>query len=241
MANHNTFKRQLRRLHRYLGAVAAVFVAVLTVTGILLNHTEDFQLDQQYLNSPWLLSWYGIETDPVTSFTTAAGWLSSDGYQLYLNAQPVGECQTLTGAVFADNTLVASCHDRLLLLTREGQLIETVDSLFGLPTPVNGLNTAEGTILLFSDAQPYRFDTLALSFTSIHSELQPQQPAQLPAGLLSRIQHQAKNRHLSLERLVQDIHSGRILGLFGVLLMDGAALLLIFMAFSGLWIWLKKR
>ena len=55
--------KQLRSLylwHRYIGLAAALFVIVLTVTGLLLNHTEELGLDSSSVQSDTLLDWYGI-------------------------------------------------------------------------------------------------------------------------------------------------------------------------------------
>ena len=46
---------------------------------------------------------------------------------------------------------------------------------------------------------------------------------------------------ISWERLLLDIHSGRVLGSLGVVLVDLMALLFMLMAASGVWIWSRRR
>ncbi len=46
---------------------------------------------------------------------------------------------------------------------------------------------------------------------------------------------------LPLERVLLDLHSGRILGEAGVWLVDAAALLFLLLAASGLWLWGRRR
>jgi uncharacterized iron-regulated membrane protein len=46
---------------------------------------------------------------------------------------------------------------------------------------------------------------------------------------------------LSLERVLLDLHSGRILGEAGVWLVDAAALLFLLLAGSGVWLWGRRR
>ena len=46
---------------------------------------------------------------------------------------------------------------------------------------------------------------------------------------------------LNTERVVRDIHNGRILGPWGALLMDGMALAFMGMALTGAWMWWKRR
>ena len=62
-----------------------------------------------------------------------------------------------------------------------------------------------------------------------HSQLkQFTLPADLPVGI-------------SIERLLQDLHSGRLFGIFGVILMDLASVALVLLALTGCWVWLRKR
>lgn len=44
---------------------------------------------------------------------------------------------------------------------------------------------------------------------------------------------------LPAERIILDLHSGRLLGKYGIYIMDGAAILLIFLAGSGVWLWIR--
>ena len=46
---------------------------------------------------------------------------------------------------------------------------------------------------------------------------------------------------ITLERVVIDIHSGRFFGLSGVVITDLAAIAILFLAFSGVYTWFKKR
>jgi hypothetical protein len=44
-----------------------------------------------------------------------------------------------------------------------------------------------------------------------------------------------------VQQLLIDLHNGRILGHFGVWLMDLAAGILIFLALTGIWMWGRRR
>ena len=50
-----------RRLHRSIGAGAAFFVLFMVLSGIAINHSNDFGLDQQPVEQSVLLDWYGLE------------------------------------------------------------------------------------------------------------------------------------------------------------------------------------
>ena len=66
-------------------------------------------------------------------------------------------------------------------------------------------------------------------------------PAALPADELAALQADFLSRILPLERVLLDVHSGRIGGMIGTILMDGAAVLLLLLALSGSWLWLRRR
>ena len=57
---HRLKLKSLYVWHRWVGLVAALFVIVLAVTGLALNHTEELQLDARHVRTAWLLDWYGI-------------------------------------------------------------------------------------------------------------------------------------------------------------------------------------
>ena len=61
--------RSLYIWHRYMGLAAALFVIVLAVTGLALNHTQELGLDSNYVKSGALLNWYGVQApENITSY-----------------------------------------------------------------------------------------------------------------------------------------------------------------------------
>jgi hypothetical protein len=48
------------------------------------------------------------------------------------------------------------------------------------------------------------------------------------------------HKTISWQRLLLDLHSGRWFGAYGVWLVDLAAVILLFLALSGCWIWFSK-
>ncbi|MBQ13009.1 MAG: hypothetical protein CMQ17_01195, partial [Gammaproteobacteria bacterium] len=63
----------------------------------------------------------------------------------------------------------------------------------------------------------------------------------VPEGLEAAIREHYRSTLLSVERLVLDLHSGRIFGAAGALLVDIMAVLFMLMAATGVWIWLRRR
>ena len=83
---HRIKLRSLYVWHRYIGITVALFVLILSTTGILLNHTERFQLDSQHVQSDLILDWYGIHApQKMISFATGARQVTLFGHHFQLN------------------------------------------------------------------------------------------------------------------------------------------------------------
>ena len=63
----------------------------------------------------------------------------------------------------------------------------------------------------------------------------------LPGNLERTLIRKYRGKGLSLEKLLLDLHSGRIFGGAGVYLIDLSAIIFIILAVSGWWLWLKRR
>jgi uncharacterized iron-regulated membrane protein len=66
------------------------------------------------------------------------------------------------------------------------------------------------------------------------------EPVTLPPGLRGRLVEIYRIKGLPLERVLLDVHSGRILGAWGVYLVDAAAVLFLGLVLTGLWMWSRR-
>ncbi|MDX1499627.1 MAG: hypothetical protein R3176_07005, partial [Woeseiaceae bacterium] len=56
-------------MHRWLGLAAVLFVLLLSVTGIALNHGSDWGLDRRYVSWDWAIAALGVRAPaPAASF-----------------------------------------------------------------------------------------------------------------------------------------------------------------------------
>ena len=116
-----------RRLHRSLGAGAAIFVFFMVLSGLAINHSNGLGLDQRHVSQSFLLDWYGLgKPENIHSFAVDDDWLSFAGSQLYLNEKPVATIPGGVGAVSSGDILIAAGSDELLLLDHDGNLIERI-------------------------------------------------------------------------------------------------------------------
>lgn len=230
------------RWHRRIGLLCALFVLVLSITGLLLNHTSSLKLSSIKIHSSMLASLYGLPTPAVTSIQVQEKWVSHDGSnQLYLGDQPISQCSApLLGAVMHKNLLLVLCRDELLLLSPDGELLETITPVFGLPTNTEALTLHENQLLIKTASAVLNadLDTLQWQPSTINVPHWPK-PQSPPAQLRQKLSAQAPA--MNLEQILLDLHSGRLFGSFGVLVMDLAAILLVVLSITGFVAWNSSR
>ncbi len=247
MTRHKPQRPKLNSIylwHRYLGVAVALFALLLAVTGLMLNHTDTLDLSKQKLGQRWLLQWYGIEPANGTFFRADPYWLSQWDEQLYLDSQPlpIQMEEPLTGAVALPTMIVAASRNHLLLFTSEGELIEQLGKLDGIPENIEAITSDDHGRLLLKSGNVVLAGSVdenlwqRVSITPIWPI-----PTTPPTTLRNELLEQGAGATLALERVILDLHSGRIFGRWGNYLMDGVALILLFNAISGLLIWWRRR
>lgn len=239
----------VRHWHARLGVFAALFFLLLAISGLALNHTDALGLAKREIYTPWLMHWYGLKSAAPTRgylfkngyLATAEGLWVMDGRQLSANNKaPVG------ALTWGDMRVIASA-DNLYLYSPDGQL---VDKLSGSDLPNKTLKqlgilaTSETPKLVLGTAQGDFVSDDGLTWQplvqnqNIKRQLIWSGEQDLPSSLLNGL-NVAFSPSLPLERIVLDLHSGRIFGRFGPLLMDVAAMGLLILSLSGVWIYLR--
>lgn len=245
---HRRKHRLLKSLyvwHRYAGVIAALFTLILALTGIALNHTERLKLDASYVESGWLLDWYGINT-PATqhAYPLAERWLSHVGDSLYLDEKRIdGNFTQPVGALSFPHFIAVAVAGNILLLTYEGEVIERLGGMQGVPSGMNKIGRmVDGRIVIQAAHGYYLTDRDFLNWQEQEqiADVRWSLPVAAPAALQARIAQLYRSNELPVERVMLDLHSGRLFGSWGPLVMDIAAMLLIFLAMSGTWIWGKQ-
>ena len=245
MARKKTAASIIRRLHRSVGAGAVVFIIFMVISGIALNHSNTMGLDQRHVSQPALLSWYGLdEPEQINSFAVGDEWLSVTGSQLYLNGKPVSHLSKGVGAVSNGDMLIAAGGDEMLLLDYSGNLVERLPWDLPANGPIESIGLLPENIVVVKTANSlWLADTLLLNWQSME-EIIPgplwSTSKSAPEGITSSIEQHYRGEGPSLERVLLDLHSGRIFGPVGVLVYDLLALTLGFLAISGLVLWLRS-
>lgn len=245
---HKSPARLLRSLyiwHRYIGIGTALFVIVLTITGLLLNHTDELDLDSSYIQSDVLLDWYGIDSaGELTSYTAGPVSVTAVNDQVFWGTEPLsGISAPLTGLLVHGDLVIIAAGGALSLYSIDGELIEKLEHVAGMPTGILAIGTTAQALLAVKTAQGiYLADDDMLEWSRADNpEVVWSENTPLPAGLKELLQAAYRGTGLPVERVMLDLHSGRILGRAGIYLVDAAALLFLLLAMSGIWLWARRR
>ncbi|RZU44955.1 PepSY-associated transmembrane protein [Fluviicoccus keumensis] len=220
----------LLRWHRRIGVVLGLYLFWMVGTGVLLHHAADLGLDRQMLESPFWLARYGMS--PPHHFRVGAKEFVLGGQGLATGTTPLGDCRTLLGVASVADSRVLACDNRILLLTPTGELVDQTDSGRGLPGPFSAMATKGNQVWLRQVGSG-----AVLALDPMDFSLRPATETLPASAWLSPIAAPAAP---SDERLLQDLHSGRLLGKFGPWLVDLLALAVLVLAVSG-WVLAKKR
>ncbi len=246
------FAKSLKLWHGRMGVLAAAFVLLLAVTGLCLNHVSSWGLDTQALRSPTLLSLYGMaETGEVVSYPLDETYISESNGQLFHQAKEIGRCEgSLVGALASSSKtappIIVACGQELLLFSSTFQLIEKIGVAFGLPVAVQRIGLVDNALLVDSSRGLFFADLNTLSWTAVEKgdislSSQWSETTPTPEILSQELSESIDRENITYERLLLDIHSGRIFGEWGIYLMDAMALLFMVLAISGLVLWSNGR
>jgi len=235
--------RRMRSLHRSMGAAIALFVLILSITGILLNHSSDLKLDKHYLTWPWLLSHYGVgDVKADAIFLLEPFVISQFGTEIFVNAKPVTNAQRpLLGGVVLDEVIVLATDDALILLNSEGEFIERMSAAAGVPPMIQNIGLFHGAPVIQTREGMWRSDFMLdkwelISLQGVGWSL----PSPMPESTKKQLVKYFHGEGVTVEHVLLDVHNGRILGPIGVWLLDLVGILLTILSLTGIWMWLRR-
>jgi hypothetical protein len=161
------------------------------------------------------------------------------GEQLHLDQRPMQRCaEPLQSAVSITGMLAVLCGSHLLLLDGQGELIEQVTNL---PTHALALAVQDERLLLQTVSAVFAYDDSAGEWLPASGPVNRAQPQALPESLRQYFSQHNPVPGLSWERVLLDLHSGRLFGNAGVLVVDLVGVAICLLAFSGLLTWFGRK
>lgn len=240
----HSLARFIRRWHARLGLTAALFFIVLVVTGVALNHSERLGLAHTAVQSDTLNRWYGLPPPRLLSAYPDASFIATPEAWLYQGRKLAEGGGAVVGVVVLPDMLAVATAQSIVLYTRAGERIDTLRGSALPQLPLTALGRMGDTLVIktpsgmFSSADGLAWQVLQNADNTWSQAGQPS------ASLIAQLSHQLAPS-LPLERILLDLHSGRLLGDYGPYFMDMAAVFLLMLALSGIWIqwrsWRQKR
>ncbi len=239
--------RTFRKWHRKLGVFAAFFIVFLSVTGVALNHTDGLSLAHQPIKSTLLLDHYGISAPQDVHFYQQQAiqvinnsvWYKSK--MLLESDDAVVSVGQLLLKHNQQNVFIIATRQSIFLYDLNGELVDMLGSESGVPEMIKAMSINNGQVIVASANGYYQTDSDFFDWQVIQPLIAPNwlQAEEVSEDKIAQAELAYRAQFLTLERIIIDSHSGRILGDFGVYFMDFIALLLIVLSISGLYIWVK--
>lgn len=239
--------KRLRSLfwwHRTAGLLAALFVLFVAITGVLLNHVDDWRLNERRLGLATLATWYGVVAPPVQGpYSVAGRSVALLPPRLYIGEQTVvGDYRQLHGVAELDGLALAAVDGGVLLIDPNDGAADR------LPLPAPGARIDR---LIRSPSQTLRVATSDGELFELTESLDAWRVLPVSEGValgapeLASGSDAFRDRYLAdslnWERVLADLHSGRALGASGTLVMDLAAVAMVFLATTGVLLWTRRR
>lgn len=239
-------KVHIHTWHRRAGLIAACFALILAFSGLLLNHSTYLGLDKRQLESDMLISLYGSKSlTRQLYFRAGEDIVSQIGDQLLINNEQLWlNRQSILGATSNRKYITLAFSNELATFTHDGELLERITYL---PQPITAIEKigrdTEGRVALFSEGIVLVADLDMISWDPVKKDTSITWSKPITASDVSKQPPETDLLYpeLTWERLLLDIHSGRILGSWGPYLMDIMALAMVFLVFTGLWRWWKLQ
>ena len=229
----------LHRVHRWIGVGVSLFVIFLVLTGWALNHTAELGLARLLVQVPWISAWYGLRGEvPATGYAASGRWLIAGDDAVLLDGKPTAfKLKNVIGMATTSDLIAIASRDELVVLDPQGRPVDRV-SATQLPTgPIVRIGFAQNRIVLQGASTYASVD--GFTWTPFEGNTDWSVPQPLPPNQQQYAKQLAPA--LSLERIMQDIHSGRILGHYGSYFVDAVGLFFLLLAGSGLWMFFRHR
>ena len=234
-----------RQWHRYLGAVFALPLLWLTVSGLLLQHGERLGLTEKKVSSAWLLKRYNQIPVGVPSVTEAGRFLVAEwGGQIFVDDRLLEESGVLTGAVALPAELVVATENEIFVYDSQGLYLDRLgeESLPAVPLTGIGLDsdnrihleTAAGQHVLgegfldFEEASP----EAVVAWSSLREGNKELDPLQ---------QILVEGSEFTWSRVITDLHSGSLLGKTGRFFVDLTGIAVIVLTVLGIRLLFRRK
>ena len=234
-------RKALRKIHRWVGLLAALWLLQLASTGLLLQHADDFNLTQKHVSSAKLLKWFGYgarqqiwhhnnnvlyQIDDVVGF---------NGQLVTLSAQIVGAVRVTD--LDAQQLWVVATRDALYWFNQQGETSRQLDDFDGVPTPISGLYSEDNNLYIQVKNQWFAMQAAGDFIPTTQNHVADSTGRSMTSTEQNQYFATALTNKLSYDKVLHGIHAG-IQG--SKWLNSLSALALFYLCFSGIYLFIKQ-
>ena len=235
----------IQKWHKKFGVFVALFVIFLVISGIVLNHSQQLKLNTSYIQTEWLLDFYQINpaSEPV-GYQSSDNRVTQVGERVYFNDSEIAkDIKKLIGIITINDIYVVAYDGQLTLITKQGEIIEHLTGVEGVPAGMEAVGfDDQGNVIIKAAHGYYHVNIDVLDWNEYdYLDANWSQASSIPEQLKSELLRQYRGSGLTIERILLDLHSGRIVGQWGVYFVDFVAILFLILAFTGVWMWWAKK
>jgi len=231
--------------HRRMGLSVLLFVLLLSITGLALNHNDGLNLDKKYIQTEWILDIYGIDTPKITGiFSLDGDWVYKIGSLVFFNNKKIESNSTklIAATRFSDMNVIV-LEDSILLLDKNGDLIDKLSGDSDLPDNIIAARKTNDRFIIKTTDDAWEtsndfLEWMSVSRTSIKPWIKPEAT---PHTMKKKILQNYRGNGISYEKLILDLHSGQIFGKARIIVWDVISIGMIILSISGAWSLLGKN
>ena len=224
-----------RQMHRRVGVVACLWLLMVAITGLLLQHSDDLKLHQKKMNWAWALKFYGIPLDAWgPAFTVGERIVVQRGSRVAWGEHVISSlpCEILRGAFLLPSPgrgVALVFESEIWQFDENFKLVDRQLQVDGLPVPLQKVVMVGDRLHVESQNKAWSSDWPDFEkWTPEATKVDYLEPQNIqPSGILEA-------EGLDWERVLLDLHAGRWLGIGGKWASDLSALALIYLIVSGL-------
>ncbi|MCX4190547.1 peptidase [Methylophaga sp. OBS3] len=226
-----------RLLVRLLQVLIAIAVLFWLGSAILLNHEKTLGLDKMKVSSTWLKKHYQIgELQSDQAFILEGHVIVAVEQQLYINAKPLMSLpRPLIGAVALEHILALATDDALILISKDGEYIDTLGAAAGIPPEIQNIGVHYNEPVLQTRNGMWRGNFLLDRWELMSLQgVSWSQPETMPAASRKAMEVQLYGDGVSVGQILRDMHNGDLLGYLGPWLLDIWLIVLLVLALRGI-------
>jgi len=225
-----------RKIHRWVGLLASLWLMQLAITGLLLQHADDLGLSTHYVSSPMVLQWFGYGKRQLAWDSSGETWYQLDDV-ISFRGRTTPVTDEVIGVVKQQNHWLIATANSLYWFNQQVELVKQLDDFDGLPTPVQLVDKHQSHVVLKSQQSWYQLEAdIFKRIEAIEVMKKPSSRALNPVEI-NTLFNTILTDKLAYDKVIHGIHSGIKSSAW---LNTLSSLSLLYLCFSGIYLFFKQ-